>query len=240
MKNLTKRTIWVLGMAAIAGLVAATETLPATQLVKRWGENSNCNYISVTEDTYLDQGVPNYNMGMEELIRVGDDGSRIDRTLIKFDFSDIPITSSNQIVSAYLKVKTYDNPDAGNITVDAFRVLKPWNGGGTFYGTASDADNEATWTYQYYDETQWTGAGCDNSADRSTSSDGTQTFSANNTWYTWDVTNSVKTMFSNSQYYGWILKCQSEATTKYWRIYSANNATSANRPYLEITYTPTN
>ena len=227
-------------MAAIAGLVAATETLPATQLVKRWGENSNCNYISVTEDTYLDQGVPNYNMGMEELIRVGDDGSRIDRTLIKFDFSDIPITSSNQIVSAYLKVKTYDNPDAGNITVDAFRVLKPWNGGGTFYGTASDADNEATWTYQYYDETQWTGAGCDNSADRSTSSDGTQTFSANNTWYTWDVTNSVKTMFSNSQYYGWILKCQSEATTKYWRIYSANNATSANRPYLEITYTPTN
>ncbi|KPJ58334.1 MAG: hypothetical protein AMJ46_14325, partial [Latescibacteria bacterium DG_63] len=43
-------------------------------------------------------------------------------------------------------------------------------------------------------------------------------------------------MYDNNQYYGWILKAQSEGTTKYWRIYSSEHATAANRPYLEITY----
>jgi hypothetical protein len=63
-----------------------------------------------------------------------------------------------------------------------------------------------------------------------------QTFTTGDTWYSWDVTASARSMYDNNQYYGWILKAQSEGTTKYWRIYSSEHPTVANRPYLEITY----
>jgi len=210
-------------------------TVVGTQVTKTWGENSACHYTSVTEDSYLDQGQPNYNMGAETLLRVGDEsGTRADRTIMKFNFSNINITDSSQIISASLKVRTHSNPVSGNVIVDAFRVKKNWNEGNKSYAQA-DA-NEVTWTYEYYNTTGWTGAGCDDTSDRSTTSDGTQTFSAVDTWYTWDVTGSAKYMYANNQYYGWILKAQSEGTAKYWRVQSSENPTAGNRPYLEITY----
>ncbi|KPJ58335.1 MAG: hypothetical protein AMJ46_14330 [Latescibacteria bacterium DG_63] len=100
------------------GTVSATQQFTIGSLstaTKKWGENSNSDYTNSTQDTYLDEGQPDYNMGAETLIRVGDDGSRINRTLIAFDFSKINIYSSSQIVSATLYVKTYDAPDPGDV-----------------------------------------------------------------------------------------------------------------------------
>ena len=215
-----------------------TGTISTT--TQSWGENSTRDdFTAVMEDTYLDQGQPSYDMGTDTFTRVGDDGSRINRTLIKYDLTALDglITSASQIVSATLKMKTFDDPDPGNIDVDAFRVKKDWFEGTKSYAAADDADDAATWQYQVFDETQWTGAGCDNSADRETTSDDVETFSADNTWYAWDVTDSVKYFFDNpASNFGWLLKAQSEGTTKYWRIYSSEHATAANRPYLEITY----
>jgi hypothetical protein len=206
-----------------------------------WGENSTRDdFSAVMQDTYLDEGQPSYDMGIDTFTRVGDDGgSRINRTLIKFDLTALDglITSSGQIVSAALKMKTYDNPIAGSIVVDAFRVKKDWFEGTKAYALADDADDAATWQYQVFDETQWTTAGCDDATDRETTSDDVQTFSAGNAWHSWDVTDSVKYFFENpASNFGWLLKAQSEGTTKYWRIYSSEHATAANRPYLEITY----
>ncbi|NIO62460.1 MAG: DNRLRE domain-containing protein, partial [Gammaproteobacteria bacterium] len=205
---------------------------------EKWGENSSSDHTNSTEDTYLDEGQPDYNMGAETLIRVGDDGSRINRTLIAFDFSNINITSSSQIVSATLYVKTYDAPDPGNVPVDLFKVKKDWYGGNDTWADApaDEADDEVTWSHQIYSETLWATPGCDGSADRETSSIGVQTFTTGDTWYSWDVTVSARNMYDNNQYYGWILRAQSEGTTKYWRIYSSEAANAANRPYLEIAY----
>ncbi|MGD8523970.1 MAG: DUF2341 domain-containing protein, partial [Desulfobacterales bacterium] len=225
------------------GTVSATQNFTTgtiSTVTKKWGENSSRDdYTGITEDTFLDEGQPSYDMGTDEHIRVGDDGNRINRTLIKYDLTALSglIASSSQIVSATLKMKTYDDPDPGNIDVDAFRVKKDWFEGTKSYALADDGDDAATWQYQVYDETAWTGAGCDDSADRETTSDDVETFSADNTWYSWDVTDSVKYFFDNpSSNYGWLLKCQSEGTLKYWRIYSSEYATEANRPYLEIQY----
>ena len=124
---------------------------------KKWGENSSRDdYTGVTEDTFLDEGQPSYDMGTDTYIRVGDDGSRINRTLIKYDLIVLNslISSSSQIVSATLKMKTYDDPDPGNIDVDAFRVKKDWFEGTKSYAAADEADDAATWQYQVFTETQ--------------------------------------------------------------------------------------
>jgi hypothetical protein len=237
--NTVARAYRVYGREASNDDLSASLGSESVATTKKWGENSNCDYTAVTEDTYLDQGQPSYDMGTDTFIRVGDDGSQINRTLIKYDLTALSglISSSSQIVSAHLKMKTYDDPDPGNIDVDVFRVKKDWFEGTQSYAPAVDADDAATWQYQVFDETQWTSAGCDDSTDRETTSEDVETFSADNTWYSWDVTDSVKYFFNNpSSNFGWLLKCRSEGTTKYWRIYGSEHGTGANRPYLEITY----
>ena len=135
-----------------------TGTIANTTLT--WGgDPSRDDYSGVTQDTYLDQYRTNYDMGIDTLLRVGDeDGSRADRTLIKFDLTALGnlLASANHIVSATLKMKTYDNPAAGNIDVDVFRVKKDWLEGTKSYAAADEADDAATWQYQAYTETSWT------------------------------------------------------------------------------------
>jgi outer membrane protein assembly factor BamB len=209
---------------------------------KTWGECGTCDYTGVAQDAYIDQGQTNYNTGAETLLRVGDEtGSRADRILIKFNLSALSglISSSSQIVSAKLKMKTNDQPaGSGSMAVDAFRMKKDWNQGNNPYAPADIGENEVTWSHQYYNGTAWTGAGVSNVADRDLTADGTATISTNRTWYEWDVTNSVKTMFDTGQYYGWLLKWQTEGTANYFRVYSSEQSNSGNRPYLEITFNP--
>jgi hypothetical protein len=208
---------------------------------EQWGENSNCDYTGVTEDTYLDQGNSGtYNMGTTTLIRVGDnDGHRPVRIMIQFDFSNVAISDSNQITSAKLYLRNNDFEASGD-HVDVFRVKKQWNGGNTDYAVPPEGDDAVTWTYQYSTQTSWTGAGCDNSADRETTAEDTQTISNQGVWYSWDVTDSAKYMFDNSQYYGWILISQEEddGTQNKIRFDSSERTTTSERPYLEITYSP--
>ena len=73
------------------GAVSATQNFTTgaiPNVTKTWGEDSSRDdYTGVTEDTYLDEHQPIYDMGTSDYIRVGDDGSRINRTLIKYDLS---------------------------------------------------------------------------------------------------------------------------------------------------------
>jgi len=117
-----------------------------------------------------------------------------------------------------------------------FRINKPWNAGTTeSYGVADDAADDVTWGHQYYNEIPWTTDGLGTS-DRQAVADDTQYFSADGAWETFDVTDSVKYMYTNSQDYGWILVSQSEGSNIYWRINSSNSTATSYRPYLSITY----
>ncbi|MBU4457242.1 MAG: hypothetical protein KJ902_00705 [Candidatus Omnitrophica bacterium] len=209
-----------------------------------WGENSNCEFQGVWGDLYLDEGWSGtYNMGAAILIRVGDDGTdtvRKVRIMAETDFSNINISSSNQIAYARLYYKTIS--DLYTQIVRCYKVKKDWTPGNNGYSTADDEEDETCWTYQYYDETTWTTAGCDNTADRNTTQDASNSVTAINTWYYWDVTTSAKAIFDAGQYYGWILISDEEgiAARSMIRFSSDNNATVANRPYLQIQYTASN
>jgi len=209
---------------------------------KKWGECSDCDYTGVTEDNYLDQGQTTYNMGATTYVRVGDQnvgGGRPARTLIKFNLNalDSLIVSASDIISASLKFRSYDVAGS-SVTVDTYRVKKNWNGGNTDYAVANDSADESTWNYQYYNETLWATAGCDGSADRETFANDSTTVSSNETWYTWDVTLTVKNMYTDGNDFGWVLVDQDEGDTtqRKWRFYSSDHATTTSRPYLEIEY----
>jgi len=230
-----RKVICVMAVFFVIPAVAAATT------TEKWGECSDCDYASVTEDTYLDEGKRDYNKGAGNdvyAIRVGhrnDAGVRTYRPLIKFDLTELSnlITDSSQIVSAHLKMKS-GFKTGNDFNVDAFRVLKHWNEGNKDHAQATT--DEVTWRYQYYNHTQWSTHGCDDAGlDRESSA--AATVQATGTgWYSWDVTQSVKDMFDSDNYDGWVLKSQTESDNNWMSFYSSEDADSSKRPYLEITY----
>jgi hypothetical protein len=127
-----KRLMWIPLLAALAMLLLPGYSA-AANTTKTWGECSDCNFKSVTEDSYIDSSTSANNFGAYDTVYVGrkGTGSGDDRTyrgLIKFNFSNIPISNASQIISAKLWVYITGNEGSGNI-VDAHRVLKSWNQG---------------------------------------------------------------------------------------------------------------
>jgi hypothetical protein len=202
-------------------------TYTPTGTTEQWGENSNCEYTSVTEDTFMDSGSNDYEEGScdgNDAVRIGyrtDAGNRAMRSLIKFDLTQLDslISSSSDISSATLKVKIAQK-NGNDIAVDAFRILKSWSEGDQCHVNTDLEAGEATWRYQSY-STDWSTWGADSSGtDRASSADDTTTISATG-WTSWDVTQSVKDMYDDGSDDGWVLKSQSESGTNWSAFYSS-------------------
>jgi hypothetical protein len=212
---------------------------------ERWGEDSGRDdYTGVTEDTFMDSGSNDQEEGSctgNDAVRIGyrtDAGTRAMRSLIKFNLTALQnlISSATQINSATLYVKIASKTGS-DIAVDAFRVLKSWSQGDECHNVAESG--ETTWRYQSYNSTEWTTWGADSvGTDRGSSADDTTTITGTG-WVSWDVTQSVKNMFYDGNYDGWVLKSQSETGTNWSAFWSSEDGTAANRPYLAITYATT-
>jgi hypothetical protein len=230
----------------IQGTVSAVQNFTTGTIsttTQSWGENSSRDdFNAVTEDTFMDSGSTSHEEGTctgNAAVRIGyrtDAGSRAMRSLIKFDLSGLQslISSSSQIVSAALKVNIA-RKEGNDIDVDAFRVLKSWSQGDQCHDDTDLDANEATWLYQSYSTTWSAGGAGDAGTDRASSADDTTTITGTG-WFGWDVTGSVKDMFDDENYDGWVLKSQSESGDNWSAFWSSEDGTAANRPYLEITY----
>ncbi|MGE5256959.1 MAG: DNRLRE domain-containing protein, partial [Hyphomicrobiales bacterium] len=233
-----KRLMWIPILAALAMLLLPGYS-EAANITKTWGECSDCNSKSVTEDSYIDSSTSANNFGAYDTVYVGRKGTatgddRTYRGLIKFNFSNIPISNASQIISAKLWVYIAGNEGSGNI-VDAHRVLKSWNQGNKNNSTGQTG--EVTWRCQTV-PTQWSAWGCDGSGtDREAAVAASTSINFNNTWFSFDVTSSVQWMFTNNQYFGWLLKRNTEpdAKNRLW-FYSSTYGDASRRPFLEITY----
>jgi hypothetical protein len=210
-----------------------------TLATKRWGENSNSDYTEVTEDTFMDDHSDDYEEGSCNdiyAVRIGyKDSSRANRALIKFNLAELQnlISSSSQIVSAYLRVKV-SSFTGSSFNVDAYRVLKDWNEGDECHSVAESG--ETTWRYQIRGTAEWTTWGCDGAgSDRESSAVDIQQITGTG-WKSWNVTQSVKNMFEDGNYDGWILKSQNETGDNWCAFRSSEDAGASDRPYLEITY----
>ena len=86
----------------------------------------------------------------------------------------------------------------------------------------------------------WSVAGClgtDLDVDHVREEMSRNTISESNTWYGWDVKDSVKNQFTNEDYYGFILRypvLDGDLTFGNGEFYSSEALDSDNRPYLVI------
>ena len=212
---------WNLG-SNIAGTPGMTAAASSTNTV-------TLDYTTIISDTWLNQNAPDDNYGNSEDLFTDREGSKPERSLIWFDLSSIP--SGKTIISARLiMTKTGGVTDGNNVIVHRVSPAAVWDVGS---GPAGGSAGDASWN-ERKPGTPWATAGGDyvsNASDPSiaVTSDGV---------YVWTVTdivaNWVTTGTTNT---GFLLMADPEGggnKSQQWA--SSENATTANRPKLEITY----
>jgi len=214
---------------------SSSSSYPGAQVIL--GENSNADYTGVTADSQIAASVPDNNNGATVNQTIGVTNlplTSIANCLIKFDLSDLAslIGSGAEINEAVLhmfKVVGENEP----FDIDIYGMLKKYDAGTT--NTPADP-GEVTWNSQYHDQNPaWDTVGADGAGvDRDATSTDTVTINApDGVWYEWDVTNLVRDQFDATSYLGFILK--TDGLAKEWGAFaSSDNATAANRPYLEV------
>ncbi|MEK7583658.1 MAG: DNRLRE domain-containing protein, partial [Patescibacteria group bacterium] len=208
--------------------------------------------ITDLEDNSLDQGASTttstppggdneWNQGGQSALAIGLANGPLKnrRSLIKFNLSAVPAGATITNAELQLTCIYKWNSNADNV-VNAHRILRPW-----VEGTSADGtwirQVASSWFHTNYPE-QWGQPGADQiGVDRSTSTMGSATITATctNTTYSWNLDTATVTDWVNnpSTNYGMMLT-GNESTQDITRQFaSSENATTANRPKLFITYT---
>jgi hypothetical protein len=167
-------------------------------------------------------------------------GGAIRRALVRFDLSSIPAGST--ITSARLILNMSRSIRAGQETHQLRRLLGDWGEGtshaaGEEGGGAPSTTNDATWVHRFFNTANWQNQGGDFSATVSASlavgGDGRYT------WESPQMVTDVQGWFTNpATNFGWILLGNETAQSTAKRFDTREHPTAANRPMLEITYTP--
>lgn len=162
------------------------------------------------------------------------------RAVIQFDLAFV-IPQGSVITSASL-VMVMDQTISGNQTVSLHAATADWgegpslangNGGG---GTAS-LTSDATWIHRFFPSTNWTTPGGDfaSTASASTPVGGNGTYTWTSAQLAADVQNWVNNVNAN---FGWVVIGNESANGTAKAFFSGEAAMAANRPKLQVTYTP--
>jgi len=168
------------------------------------------NALFPTDDTFINQNVPDGNMGNVAWLRVRGYSGWAIYTLIKFDVSSIP--SGSIINSATLNLKYRTEPGEGNPvghTLETHKILNNWN------------EETVTWNTQPTHE--------------QTATSSAIVPATSNTWMTWNVINDVQSFVNGTKTnYGWkIIDIVDSQDIPYFYSKEYNSSI----PYLEINYT---
>jgi hypothetical protein len=172
----------------------------------------------------------------------GTGGTSIRRGLLSFDVAG-GIPAGSTITSVRLTLNMSRSIIAGEQTIQLRRVLGDWgegtsNAGGEEGQGAQSTANDATWVHRFFNTANWQTQGGDFAATASASlavgGDGR---------YTWgssaQMVADVQGWFNNpGTNFGWLLLGNEASAGTAKRFDTRENPTAANRPMLEITYTP--
>lgn len=200
-------------------------------IVKRWGENSNCDYTGSIKDSFFSETSPDDHYHTDTILYTGNNGASPlrYRAILK-------VTNLNAVLSSYnvinAKLYVYLNYRNASTTFDVYRVLQDW-----IHSQASWNDRKTVVT--------WNSAGC-SAANDSGEDDGSYdckatgasyngTLLAGN-WVYFDITDIVSGWASGAfNEYGVLIRC-TESPWNGVRFYSSEYSTISLRPYLEVTY----
>ncbi len=189
---------------------------------------SNTVTFNPTNDNSLDQNAPSKNNGASTTIIVDGQTNQALRPTLKFDLSSIPAGATITSASLQMVATAVASNSAENVEVH--QMTRDW-----LEGTGSNTAGSPNWT-QYSGASTWTTPGGDfnGTAESTTSVSTTGT-------YTWSVTNMVNTWYTTPvNNFGMLLKFAIENTGNQNKTFgSKENATTANKPVLSVTYTTT-
>jgi hypothetical protein len=129
----------------------------------------------------------------------------------------------------------------GTDTVSVYRVANSWGEGtsdaGGQEGTGSGAeDNDATWTFRFYDRIAWQNAGGDFDPTPRAATAVTGTFTTFS-WASAMMTADVQSWLAQPETnFGWMLRGSENMGNSARRFDSHESTTPTNRPQLVITY----
>lgn len=184
---------------------------------------------SYVEDTNLRSGFPTQTGGNDLELGGGASGGNVIRSLLKFDLTAIPVTST--IESASLNLWFSSTNNSAPIDISLFKVSRDWN------------ENEASWTYSEKLPTfiPWTYKGGDyvTSNKLATVSGLTSPTTLDADKKQWNIPVHIIQNWRNdlSSNYGFIIKSDTESTNIYKKFVSSENTIdSIYKPLLEVTY----
>ena len=129
-----------------------------------------------------------FNFGGSPNMYIGSIG-QIARALIKWELSSIPAGSN--IISAEMRLYSRANAAGGQISIDAFRVLRPWIEGSTWSADRTQDDPDSSCWVEYGNGALWDLEGAAGSNDRDQAILASSTNSGTG-WSTWNVTSGVQ------------------------------------------------
>ncbi len=218
------------GVQLIAGTILATLALAA---------RADIYNAPASADTFIVNSSPNNNGGAQPWIDAGADGGlRVRRALIKFNLGGLPPGAT--INSAELRMLVTRTPlGAAGGMINIHRLNVNWGEGaqsGTSGGAA--AAGEATWNARLFGSQNWSSPGA--AADAQPTASAAADVAAGG-WLTWnspDTLADVQFWLANpAQNFGWLLKSDSESTSRSVRGLASREDVAENRPVLVIDYT---
>ena len=225
----------------------ALDPVQLNTTILTFGNQGQETYTGVTTDAHMREisYAQNRNYGGVDKVEViGPNSTAFEwKGLVRLDFIPGLISSgvlnSSEIQSATLKLRLALTQDSVLRQISFFRLLKDWGEGNKNNTDASTG--EMTWSHAKFNQTAWGTGGANNTttnADRVSAADLIQ--AVGNTVgrvYEFDVTGTVKSMFTSNQNYGWIMALEPEAKL---HSFNSKEVTTANmRPQLVIkTLTP--
>jgi hypothetical protein len=190
---------------------------------------------NVTEDNMIANSVyATLNFGGSPInLGIGSQGI-VARTLMKWDISSIPAGST--ILTAELSMYCFQNQSGGAITINAYRLLQPWEEGVLQnQDRLNDTPPSSSWTDYGFGE-PWDAPGAGGANDR----DAAIVASASGTgigWYVWDMTSAVQNWVDGVwQNEGIVMQASNEGTANLKVFAPSENADDNMQPRLYIEY----
>ena len=174
-------------------------------------------------DTTISQWAQNANYGNSTAVSVRSEG--VTYTLIHFDLPDVP--AGSQVLSATLRLYLTARSNTQGMTLNVYRLLRPWK------------EMEATWL-QASNGDPWQSPGASGSSDRDAAPVGSIALGNTGKFYEVNITPAAAVWgASPDQNFGLLLAGESKGSVEYY-FDSGDTGSALLRPELALTYIPGN